>query len=259
MQMGRQAKAEAEALAAQVEQERLEKEAMAAELAAIKAKEEQMAEAMKVAPTAEHGIPRSPRRALVSARWRADDARMMTPDDDDSVSRTHDVPMAGDALIALVISQGARVDLSASGLAQFGSPTSDTAVFEKGVYAWTASNLDDGLSDAAIIDALRRRLKFVHTTPEQGLVCAGGALSTPTAHGWARSCSRLSAACLLAHRWTPPDIGGGVTPPMPLLSSWAGGMRQGAQLGAPARRVRSARRRRARAAGVRRAAPLQCE
>ena len=69
MQMGRQAKAEAEALAAQVEQERLEKEAMAAELAAIKAKEEQMAEAMKVAPTAEHGIPRSPQRALVSARW----------------------------------------------------------------------------------------------------------------------------------------------------------------------------------------------
>ncbi len=65
--------------------------------------------------------------------------------------------------------KGARVDLSASGLVQFARPTSETDVFEKGVYAWTAGNLDDALSDAEIVDALKKRLKYVHTSPEQAL------------------------------------------------------------------------------------------
>mmetsp|Transcript_12017 Transcript_12017/g.24161 ORF Transcript_12017/g.24161 Transcript_12017/m.24161 type:complete len:343 (+) Transcript_12017:112-1140(+) len=60
-------------------------------------------------------------------------------------------------------------NVSASGLRQFSSPTSKTDVFDKGVYAWTASSLDDSLSDAAIIDALKKRLKYVHTTPSQAL------------------------------------------------------------------------------------------
>jgi len=64
---------------------------------------------------------------------------------------------------------GAKSDLAASGLAQFGAPTSQTDVFEKGVYAWSASHLDDGLSDAEIVDALKKRLKYVHTSPAQAL------------------------------------------------------------------------------------------
>ena len=60
-------------------------------------------------------------------------------------------------------------DLSGSGLTQFGSPTSRTDVFEKGVYAWTASGLNDSLSDAEIIEALRKRLKYIHTPPEVAL------------------------------------------------------------------------------------------
>lgn len=62
---------------------------------------------------------------------------------------------------------GAKSDLAASGLAQFGAPTSQTDVFEKGVYAWSASHLDDGLSDAEIVDALKKRLKSVHAPTER--------------------------------------------------------------------------------------------
>jgi len=60
-------------------------------------------------------------------------------------------------------------DLSASGLTQFESPSSRTDVFEKGVYAWTATSLDEQLSDPQIIDALKKRLRYVHTTPAQAL------------------------------------------------------------------------------------------
>jgi len=106
-----QAQAQADALAEQVEAERLEKERMAAELQELKNQQREHEEAMK----------------------------------------------------------GARVNLSASGLTQFPQSTSETEIFEKGVYAWTAGNLPDSLSDAEIIDAIKKRLKYVHATPEQAL------------------------------------------------------------------------------------------
>ena len=37
------------------------------------------------------------------------------------------------------------------------------------MYAWTASALDDALSDAQIIDAIKKRLKYVHTPPAVAL------------------------------------------------------------------------------------------
>ena len=60
-------------------------------------------------------------------------------------------------------------DLSASELTPFPTATSETDLFEKGVYAWTASALDDRMSDEQIIEALKKRLKYVHSTAAQAL------------------------------------------------------------------------------------------
>ena len=43
----------------------------------------------------------------------------------------------------------------------FPKVTSETGVFEKGVYAWTASAMDESLTDDQIIDALKKRLQFL--------------------------------------------------------------------------------------------------
>ena len=48
-------------------------------------------------------------------------------------------------------------------------PTSNTDTYQKGVYAWQPSRMDDSLSDDALIRALASRLKYVHTTAGQAL------------------------------------------------------------------------------------------
>ena len=60
-------------------------------------------------------------------------------------------------------------DYSSTGLTPFPKATSETAVFEKGVYAWTAAAIDESLTDEQILDALAKRLKYVHTTAATAL------------------------------------------------------------------------------------------
>ena len=46
---------------------------------------------------------------------------------------------------------------------------SDTDTYQKGIYAWQPSALDETLSDDALLRALAARLKYVHTTAAQCL------------------------------------------------------------------------------------------
>lgn len=56
-----------------------------------------------------------------------------------------------------------------TGLTIFSKPTSNTEVYQKGVYAWQPSSLEDRLGDDAIINALKARLKYVHSSAAEAL------------------------------------------------------------------------------------------
>jgi len=64
---------------------------------------------------------------------------------------------------------GSVSEVLETGLKRFEKPRSDTDTYQKGVYAWQQSVVDESLPDDAIIKALTARLKYVHTTPAQAL------------------------------------------------------------------------------------------
>jgi len=70
-----------------------------------------------------------------------------------------------------------EADLSAvlqTGLSRFSKPNSNTETYQKACYAWRPSDVDAQMSDDALIQALKTRLKYVHTTAPQALSAVVG-------------------------------------------------------------------------------------
>ena len=170
--------AERQRMMLQAEQERMAREA--AELAARKEAQEAAArrQAEERAKAAERDRLRAEREAAIRA---GREAQRMAAEQAALAEQEREEREALEAELAtLKLSQqgagggdaattAAPPEENGGGLLAFPNVTNQTDVFEKGVYAWTASNLDDALSDEQIIDALRKRLKYVHSTPAQAL------------------------------------------------------------------------------------------
>ena len=65
-------------------------------------------------------------------------------------------------------------DLQLSGLVQWEAPSSQTDLTDKCAFMWSATLLDDSLTDAQILSTIRKRLRSVHVTPQAALAACVG-------------------------------------------------------------------------------------